>query len=425
MMEQKIVERRSKCQKPLSALFLGCFDLMHSGHYNALRQARGLCDRLVVGSHAQTDIHREKGKPIMSEEERNRAVKECKWVDELITGVPYLPITNEFLDEHNCAFAIHGDDLPRSTQGSMYGELIESGRLRIIKRTEGVSTTTIVSKIMSLVRNKDKDVSIEKLEKGEEEHVSEEKDDDDETLVVDIEKKDDGLYSLTELITPCKGENSIETEEDESNASIPNKPSSDLHNVSTFLPTSRRIMQFAGVLKEKPKHGKVVYIDGDFDLYHIGHMQVLKEAKALGDWLVVGVHSDETVQKLKGVGQPFTSLHERVLNVLSNVNVDDVIIGANHMVSDELLKLHNISVVASARLSKSDSDSCDIDFDPYKIAKDNNIFVDIQKEIPDLLQTDNIIERLVAHREEYENRQKNTVKKELNFIASREFVAEL
>eukprot|EP01029_Cantina_marsupialis_P003593 TRINITY_DN134_c0_g2_i11.p1 TRINITY_DN134_c0_g2~~TRINITY_DN134_c0_g2_i11.p1 ORF type:complete len:423 (-),score=148.44 TRINITY_DN134_c0_g2_i11:123-1391(-) len=422
MMEQKIVERRSKCQKPLSALFLGCFDLMHSGHYNALRQARGLCDRLVVGSHAQTDIHREKGKPIMSEEERNRAVKECKWVDELITGVPYLPITNEFLDEHNCAFAIHGDDLPRSTQGSMYGELIESGRLRIIKRTEGVSTTTIVSKIMSLVRNKD--VSIEKLEE-EEEHVllAEGDDGDDDVLVVDIEKKDDGLSSLTELITPCK-EHYNETDDGECGPSTP-KPSSDLHNVSTFLPTSRRIMQFAGTLKEKPKHGKVVYIDGDFDLYHIGHMQVLKEAKALGDWLVVGVHSDETVQKLKGVGQPFTSLHERVLNVLSNVNVDDVIIGANHMVSDELLKLHNISVVASARLSKSDSDSCDIDFDPYKIAKDNNIFVDIQKEIPDLLQTDNIIERLVAHREEYENRQKNTVKKELNFIASREFVAEL
>ncbi|XP_052109632.1 ethanolamine-phosphate cytidylyltransferase [Arachis duranensis] len=40
---------------------------------------------------------------------------------------------------------------------------------------------------------------------------------------------------------------------------------------------------------------RIVYIDGAFDLFHAGHVEILKKARQLGDFLLVGIHSDETV----------------------------------------------------------------------------------------------------------------------------------
>ena len=48
----------------------GCFDLMHSGHFNAIRQASLLCDTLVVATHSNQAITDAKGPPVMTQEER-------------------------------------------------------------------------------------------------------------------------------------------------------------------------------------------------------------------------------------------------------------------------------------------------------------------------------------------------------------------
>lgn len=48
----------------------GCFDMMHFGHANALRQAREMGDYLVVGVHSDEDIALNKGVPVMRAEER-------------------------------------------------------------------------------------------------------------------------------------------------------------------------------------------------------------------------------------------------------------------------------------------------------------------------------------------------------------------
>jgi cytidyltransferase-like protein len=61
----------------------------------------------------------------------------------------------------------------------------------------------------------------------------------------------------------------------------------------------------------------IVYIDGAFDLFHVGHIDILREAKKLGTYLIVGVHSDQVVNKKRGNGYPIMNLHERVLSVLS------------------------------------------------------------------------------------------------------------
>jgi cytidyltransferase-like protein len=64
----------------------GCFDLMHYGHANALRQARAVGDQLVVGLIPDSEILRCKGPPILDERERRALVESVKWVDEVITG---------------------------------------------------------------------------------------------------------------------------------------------------------------------------------------------------------------------------------------------------------------------------------------------------------------------------------------------------
>lgn len=90
--------------------FDGCFDLMHSGHYNALRQAKELCETLVVGVISSSAIAKAKGPPIMSDEERWSLVESCKWVDEVVCQSTYDPTIAD-LDEYNCSHIAHGDDL--------------------------------------------------------------------------------------------------------------------------------------------------------------------------------------------------------------------------------------------------------------------------------------------------------------------------
>ncbi|MCA1933267.1 MAG: D-glycero-beta-D-manno-heptose 1-phosphate adenylyltransferase [Calditerrivibrio sp.] len=65
---------------------------------------------------------------------------------------------------------------------------------------------------------------------------------------------------------------------------------------------------------EKVRYGKkIVFTNGCFDILHIGHLKYLEEAKKLGDILVVGVNSDESVRRLKGDKRPINSLKERLI----------------------------------------------------------------------------------------------------------------
>jgi len=51
--------------------------------------------------------------------------------------------------------------------------------------------------------------------------------------------------------------------------------------------------------------------------YILGHIEFLKRAKQMGDYLLVGIHDDQTVNAIKGVNYPLMNLHERVLSVLA------------------------------------------------------------------------------------------------------------
>ncbi len=69
----------------------------------------------------------------------------------------------------------------------------------------------------------------------------------------------------------------------------------------------------------------VVFTNGCFDLIHTGHTSYLRQARELGDLLVVGINSDESVTSLKGPGRPIFNQAERVEILLSLRWVDAVV----------------------------------------------------------------------------------------------------
>lgn len=69
---------------------------------------------------------------------------------------------------------------------------------------------------------------------------------------------------------------------------------------------------------------KRVFVNGTFDVLHLGHLAMLNFAKGLGDYLVVAIDSDERVKRIKGPSRPINNVHERK-TLLENLKaVDEV-----------------------------------------------------------------------------------------------------
>ena len=75
----------------------------------------------------------------------------------------------------------------------------------------------------------------------------------------------------------------------------------------------------------KAKRKRIVFTNGCFDLLHVGHVRYLEKAKALGEILVVGVNSDDSVRQLKGQDRPILPQEERA-EILSGLGCVDYVI---------------------------------------------------------------------------------------------------
>jgi len=74
------------------------------------------------------------------------------------------------------------------------------------------------------------------------------------------------------------------------------------------------------------RNGKrVVFTNGCFDLLHPGHVQLLEAARALGDILIVGINSDQSVRALKGSERPVLPEQERA-EILANLECVDAVV---------------------------------------------------------------------------------------------------
>ncbi|MAO87172.1 MAG: D-glycero-beta-D-manno-heptose 1-phosphate adenylyltransferase [Candidatus Marinimicrobia bacterium] len=71
---------------------------------------------------------------------------------------------------------------------------------------------------------------------------------------------------------------------------------------------------------------KVIFTNGCFDLLHRGHIEYLLSAAALGDKLIIGLNSDDSVKKLKGNGRPLQSAVDRTAILQALTVVDTVVV---------------------------------------------------------------------------------------------------
>ena len=69
---------------------------------------------------------------------------------------------------------------------------------------------------------------------------------------------------------------------------------------------------------------KSVFVNGTFDILHLGHLALLNYAKSLGNKLFVAIDSDERVKQLKGITRPIHTAYERKTMLLNIKAVDEV-----------------------------------------------------------------------------------------------------
>jgi rfaE bifunctional protein nucleotidyltransferase chain/domain len=69
-----------------------------------------------------------------------------------------------------------------------------------------------------------------------------------------------------------------------------------------------------------------VFTNGCFDILHAGHISLLNYAKSLGDYLIVGLNSDDSIKRIKGKDRPINKEIDRKLILQNLKSVDDVII---------------------------------------------------------------------------------------------------
>ena len=88
-------------------------------------------------------------------------------------------------------------------------------------------------------------------------------------------------------------------------------------------------------LKKKGK--KIVFTNGCFDILHVGHVEYLAKARAMGDILVIGLNSDSSVRRLKGRGRPVNCEKDRAI-VLSALSFADYITIFSEDTPERLIK---------------------------------------------------------------------------------------
>ena len=115
------------------------------------------------------------------------------------------------------------------------------------------------------------------------------------------------------------------------------------HNKINQIKTFDQISVIVDDLKNKNK--TIVFTNGCFDLLHVGHIKYLEECKNLGDVLIVGLNSDNSVKNLKGKDRPINSQDDRSY-VLAALNFIDFIVIFDTKTPLELIKIIKPDILA-------------------------------------------------------------------------------
>ncbi len=122
----------------------GVFDLCHMGHINIFKNAASHGD-VVVGIHSDETVASYKRYPIQTMEERIEAVKNMKWVTEVIPNAPLVTDMN-FMKLHNLDFILISAEYD-DPNDHYYKEPRNEGKLLVVDRYPFMSTSEIIKRI--------------------------------------------------------------------------------------------------------------------------------------------------------------------------------------------------------------------------------------------------------------------------------------
>jgi D-beta-D-heptose 7-phosphate kinase/D-beta-D-heptose 1-phosphate adenosyltransferase len=127
----------------------GCFDIIHSGHLDLLKEARSYGDKLIVGLNSDKSISKLKGpeRPIIDQSERKKILSALKFVDEVIIFNEENPL--KLIKKLKPSILVKGADYTK--EQVIGGEFVESygGQIKLVKLVKGKSTSNIINKISS------------------------------------------------------------------------------------------------------------------------------------------------------------------------------------------------------------------------------------------------------------------------------------
>ena len=150
--------------------------------------------------------------------------------------------------QHKVDYVVHGDDPCLDADGNdVFATSKAAGKYREIKRTEGVSTTDLVGRMLLMTK----------------EHHS---------------------RGTSPALSPASSPNP------KAKQSPLRQRLGRVAGFAGFLPTSRRIAEFSAPNRRPGPNDRIVYVDGAFDLLLPCHIRFLEKARELGDFLIVGVH---------------------------------------------------------------------------------------------------------------------------------------
>lgn len=247
------------------------------------------------------------------------AAEACRWVTKVVPAAPYVT-SLPWISHYGCRYVVHGDDITTDSGGEdAYRFVKQAHRMKIVKRTPGISTTDLVGRMLLCTKSH----FIPSLR----------------LLVEGNEKSDAGSE---ELETPALvRERLLGYATDYSGL----KPGVDVcfYNPSGVDTEHTSFIPFQTV-KRSFAHERVVYVDGGFDLFSSGQIAFLRsvveieedlsvkdgwrstnaEHKRVKDYgidfarsfVVVGLHSDGEINRWKGLNYPIMNIYERGLCIL-------------------------------------------------------------------------------------------------------------
>lgn len=92
------------------------------------------------------------------------------------------------------------------------------------------------------------------------------------------------------------------------------------------------------IQKLKTEGKSIIFTNGCFDILHSGHIDYLKKTKELGNILIIGINSDESVKKIKQQNRPINKLLDRMI-VLNSIKYVDYVVPFNEETPENLIKI--------------------------------------------------------------------------------------